>query len=749
MLTLVNPVQALAPKKEAASNSFIDETFEFGKKQKSESSSLLKTLKELEQGKKWKDCAEQSSLAFKKHPTLRPWILQTWTICTGRWLKESNANKGGLEKVWSSFDAHRAQIEESIAWKSMRAELLKSVGTLIELELKNDPKKLTTWVQRYAEIAEDKDSRSKALAWNGEIAMALHQLGAAESFFEQSLQLSEVKAVRDRLSSVRLALNAKKEEPTNGKAEILPEGEQKYEERFRTSLKNNDLLAFMEDATSYLNQYPTGRRAKWCFEKVQEIFQNYSDKAASEKNGTRSSDKAPEEKYSTLRDRALAILGKLDSSRQIELAKASHRRGDFASTLTLGEKALGSIAASSQAAQLLYVVGRSAQFVGDYKKARTYFEQYLEFHSAGEDVNEVQFRLALVHFRMAQYSSAVAVLERLLLAKGADRYDLLGRYWLIRALQATQNARANDEIKTMLEKYPLSYYGLRLRAEKQNGILESWPTWPTDKKLAGTVTWAPFQKQIWDRALELGKNGWLAEAQAELTELTYGSKPETKTLIAEQLFHHQIYSLALRMTMDVVDQNPDYRCLEIISLALPEAYDQLIQTQARKYNLSPVLVRSLIRQESAFNEKATSTSKAMGLMQLIPPTAAEVAQDLGLQGLELPQDSYLPVVNVPMGTSYIARMIKQFGGNVPMGLAAYNAGPTRLSLFVKARPEVQELTSRMSSEPVDEIWFDELPWNETSFYVKAILRNTILYRLKSGDKVLLGPVLWSDLRLVP
>jgi soluble lytic murein transglycosylase len=368
------------------------------------------------------------------------------------------------------------------------------------------------------------------------------------------------------------------------------------------------------------------------------------------------------------------------------------------------------------------------------------------------------FRLALAHYRMTNYSSSVAVLEKLLLAKGADRYELLGRYWLVRALQATQNARAGDEAQALIDKYPLSYYGLRLRAEKHNGVLEPWPLWSVDKadradkadkSISGVITWTSYQKPIWDRALELGKSGWISEALAELSELTFGSKPETKTLLADQLYESGLYSMALRLTMDVVDQSPDLRCLEIISLALPDAYDQWIQTQGRKYNLSPLLVRSLIRQESAFNEKATSTSKAMGLMQLIPPTAAEVALDLGLQGLELPQDSYLPAVNVQMGTYYIARMVRQFGGNVPMGLAAYNAGPSRVSLFVKARPEIQELTGRMSSEPIDEIWFDELPWNETSFYVKAILRNTILYRLKSGERVTLGPVLWSDLRLVP
>jgi soluble lytic murein transglycosylase len=63
------------------------------------------------------------------------------------------------------------------------------------------------------------------------------------------------------------------------------------------------------------------------------------------------------------------------------------------------------------------------------------------------------------------------------------------------------------------------------------------------------------------------------------------------------------------------------------------------------------------------------------------------------------------------------------------------------------------MLSRASSDPLDKTWFDELPWFETSFYIKAILRNTLLYRLvdASGAKnpdqrrVKFSSVLWSDM----
>ena len=82
-----------------------------------------------------------------------------------------------------------------------------------------------------------------------------------------------------------------------------------------------------------------------------------------------------------------------------------------------------------------------------------------------------------------------------------------------------------------------------------------------------------------------------------------------------------------------------------------------------------------------------------------------------------------------------------------------------MQAFVQSRSELQEAMVKPSSDPWDEIWFDEIPWFETSFYIKAILRNTMLYKVAEMTtasstsanpdqrRVEFGPVLWSDLLL--
>jgi soluble lytic murein transglycosylase-like protein len=95
------------------------------------------------------------------------------------------------------------------------------------------------------------------------------------------------------------------------------------------------------------------------------------------------------------------------------------------------------------------------------------------------------------------------------------------------------------------------------------------------------------------------------------------------------------------------------------------SYSDAVSHAAKKHQVDPALIRALMHAESAFNPNATSHKGAQGLMQLMPGTAKELGVDNALD----------PTQNITGGAKYLAKLLKQFNGNIQLATAAYNAGP--------------------------------------------------------------------------
>ena len=109
-------------------------------------------------------------------------------------------------------------------------------------------------------------------------------------------------------------------------------------------------------------------------------------------------------------------------------------------------------------------------------------------------------------------------------------------------------------------------------------------------------------------------------------------------------------------------------------------YDRFIDEQAAAHGIRRELIRGVIQQESNFNPRARSPKGAMGLMQLMPGTAAE----LGVS------NAYNPSENIRGGTKYLRRLLDRYDNNERLALAAYNAGPGAVDRYGARVPPYQE-----------------------------------------------------------
>jgi soluble lytic murein transglycosylase-like protein len=139
---------------------------------------------------------------------------------------------------------------------------------------------------------------------------------------------------------------------------------------------------------------------------------------------------------------------------------------------------------------------------------------------------------------------------------------------------------------------------------------------------------------------------------------------------------------------DLISIEPEDTFSALPLVSAPEGpYGKMIRAAAERHGLDEKLITHVIAAESNFNPKAVSRKRALGLMQLLPKTAAQYSV----------ANAFDPEQNIEAGTHYLKDLLARYSGNLMLALAAYNAGP--------------EVVDRYRGIP---------PFSETQNYVKQI-----------------------------
>lgn len=156
--------------------------------------------------------------------------------------------------------------------------------------------------------------------------------------------------------------------------------------------------------------------------------------------------------------------------------------------------------------------------------------------------------------------------------------------------------------------------------------------------------------------------------------------------------------------------------LEVLHAYYPLEYAEEIRAQADRTGVPASLIAGIIRQESAFDPRATSPVGARGLMQLMPATAREMSGKVGIP--YQPERLYAPEVSIRLGSAYFKEVLKGFDGNVELALAGYNGGPNRIRRLWNEQGEGVRLDDFLENLGID----------ESRNYVKRILVLSDSYR---------------------
>ena len=285
--------------------------------------------------------------------------------------------------------------------------------------------------------------------------------------------------------------------------------------------------------------------------------------------------------------------------------------------------------------------------------------------------------------------------------------DPAWRYWKARALSAAGETEDATRLFASLATEHHFYAFLAAEALGASIVPLSEPLAPDPVALAAFGAREAVQRVVKLTALDLRP-----EAQREWVTVVRGLDDEGLLLAATYAQAHRLYDRAIN-TADRTQQRHDFQ------LRYPMPYQTEVADAVRQNGLDTAFVYGLMRQESRFIADIVSPAGAVGLMQLMPPTARWVAHKTGHTSVHTPQLED-PELNIQLGTYYLRYVLDKLDDLPALAAAAYNAGPGRAQAW-------------RGSVPLEgAIYVETIPFNETRDYAKKVLANAMFYQAQLG-----------------
>lgn len=388
--------------------------------------------------------------------------------------------------------------------------------------------------------------------------------------------------------------------------------------------------------------------------------------------------------------RALARQGRSDAARAVWQQSLAVRRDVWA-------------------VRMAYRMGFLDESDGNLDGAAAWYARTAALPAAHGERDEAAFRAGWLAFKRGDSATARA----LWVAAATKASDIVAvrrlRYW---------SWRAGDEAarRTLLDEAPLSYYAWLTTLHGADSPL-TYITW---QSLPAPSTAAVAALAVADA---LAMAGFMGPAAAVARrQLAFVAAPADAALVLERLQRYGDTEAAMRdfwqsAVATRYRETPPLLNRDAFRLQHPRPFAAQVSAAAARFGIDPHLLWAVMREESHFAPRIVSFAGAVGLVQIMPATAARVAARHGL-AYSGPENLVRPEINIPIAAAYLSDLSRRYNGDLFATIAAYNAGEGAVDGW---------LASGASARPRD-AWVEDIPYAETRRYVIKVLRSYIRYR---------------------
>jgi soluble lytic murein transglycosylase len=398
------------------------------------------------------------------------------------------------------------------------------------------------------------------------------------------------------------------------------------------------------------------------------------------------------------------------------LGRSLYRQGRTTDARAAFVRVTRDFAGTTAAARAHFVIADIDHDADRIDSAKTHYRAVVEAN--GPDAPLSASRLGSFAILENRPREAAAIFQKAYRASTGNARQQPG-YWWAHALEL---AGARDSSRLVLDEVqrldPLSYYGLRARERLGIGL---WDFVPSQVAAAPAAVRTDIVARL--DAVDVLRGANLDEAAAletaRLVERFSGTEGALYAL--GEAYHARVQTFnGIRVGRDLLRREGAWN-RALLQLVYPFPYRDGVMRHARANNVDPYLMAGLIRQESMFNTQARSPAGALGLMQVMPRTGTTIARRLGIARFR-PVRLTDPDINLRIGARYLADQIRSHNGRLVDAIAAYNAGPSRVTAW-KRFPEYRE----------PELFTERIPFQETRDYVKIVQQNARIYRELYGE----------------